>query len=115
MRKVILTHKIRLCPNRAQEELLKQAVGTARFAYNWALAEWKKQYEAGKKPTEAELRKQLNAIKREQFPWMLKVPKSVPQQAIKNLGAAFKRFFKGEGGYPKFKKKGRDDSARLDN
>ncbi|MGC8720697.1 MAG: helix-turn-helix domain-containing protein, partial [Thermodesulforhabdaceae bacterium] len=29
MRKIILTHKIRLCPNRAQEELLKQAVGVA--------------------------------------------------------------------------------------
>jgi putative transposase len=34
------------------------------------------------------------------------VPKSVPQQAIKNCGAAFERFFKRQGRYPKFKKKG---------
>jgi len=43
------------------------------------------------------------------------VPKSVPQQAIKNCGAAFQRFFKKQGRYPKFKKKGVRDSARLDN
>ena len=42
-------------------------------------------------------------------------PKSVPQQAIKNCGAAFQRFFKQQGRYPKFKKKGVRDSARLDN
>ena len=34
---------------------------------------------------------------------MLLVPKSVPQQAIKNCGAAFQRFFKKQGRYPKFK------------
>jgi putative transposase len=33
----------------------------------------------------------------------------------KNCGAAFERFFKRQGRYPKFKKKGRHDSARLDN
>jgi putative transposase len=67
------------------------------------------------KPSEGALRRQLNAIKREQFPWMGLVPKSVPQQAIKNCGAAFERFFKQQGRYPKFKKKGVRDSARLDN
>ena len=61
------------------------------------------------------LRRQLNAIKRQQYPWMLLVPKSVPQQAIKNCGAAFQRFFQKQGRYPKFKKKGVRDSARFDN
>jgi len=46
---------------------------------------------------------------------MLLVPKSAPQQAIKNCGAAFQRFFKKQGRYPKFKKKGVRDSAGLDN
>nr|BAL55740.1 transposase [uncultured Gammaproteobacteria bacterium] len=110
--RVILTHKIELRPTVAQEALLREAVGVARFAYNWALAEWKRQYEAWKadptlpKPTEAALRRQLNAIKRKEFPWMLRVPKRVPQQAIKNLGNAFQRFFRKEAGYPTFKKKG---------
>jgi putative transposase len=73
---------------------LRQAVGVSRFAYNWALAEWKRQYQVGEKPSEAALRRQLNSLKRQQFPWMLLVPKFVPQQAIKNCGAAFQRFFK---------------------
>ncbi|GIV94082.1 RNA-guided endonuclease TnpB family protein [Chloroflexus sp.] len=113
--RVILTHKIELRPTKQQELLLREAVGVARFAYNWALDEWKKQYCAGLTPNEAALRRQLNAIKREQFPWMLRVPKSIPQQAIKNLGAAFKNFFERRAGYPTHKKKGRDDSARFDN
>ncbi|HEX4545897.1 MAG TPA: transposase, partial [Candidatus Acidoferrum sp.] len=91
------------------------AVRVSRFAYNWALAEWKRQYQAGEKPSEGALRRQLNFIKRQQFPWMGLVPKSVPQQAVKNCGAAFQRFFKKQGRYPKFKKKGVRDSARLDN
>jgi len=47
------------------KQLLARAAGTARFAWNWALAEWKHQYKAGERPTEVSLRRQLNAIKRE--------------------------------------------------
>ena len=46
---------------------------------------------------------------------MLDVPKTVPQQAIKNLGTAFHRFFTKQSDYPKRKKKFQHDSARLDN
>lgn len=113
--RVVLSQRLALVPTAAQEVLLRQAVGVSRFAYNWALAEWKRQYQAGEKPSEAALRRQLNFIKRQQFPWMRLVPKSVPQQAVKNCGAAFQRFFKKQGRYPKFKKKGVRDSARLDN
>jgi putative transposase len=61
------------------------------------------------------LRRQLNAVKSEQFAWMGAVTKNAPQQAIKNLGAAFKRFFAGQGRYSTFKKKGIHDSFRADN
>jgi putative transposase len=91
-------------------------VGTARFAWNWALAEWQRQYHAGGKPNEGALRKQLNAIKDELFPWMREVPKSVVQQAVKNLGRAFRNFFAKRAKHPRFKKKGvARDSARFDN
>ena len=36
--------------------------------------------------------RQLNAIKRKEFPWMTEVSKNAPQQVIKDLGSAFKRF-----------------------
>ena len=112
---MLLTHKIQLVPNNKQVGYFTQAAGVSRFAYNWALAEWQRQYEAGERPSEISLRKQLNSIKREQFPWMYEVTKSAPQQAIKNLGNAFERFFKKQGKYPRFKKKGVHDSFRADN
>ncbi len=112
---MILTHKIALQPNNKQIMYFKKACGVARFSYNWALVEWKKQYSEGKKPNEAKLRKLLNSIKRAEFPWMLGVTKNAPQQAIKNLGEAYQRFFKKTSRYPKLKKKNKSrDSFRAD-
>ena len=113
-------HKIKLQPTKAQEQYFARACGTARFAFNWALAEWQKEYEAGGKPSEAALRKKLNSIKAVEFPWMSEVTKCAPQQAIKNVGTAFQNFFRrvkqgGKPGYPKFKRKGQHDSFRADN
>ncbi|WP_210756721.1 helix-turn-helix domain-containing protein [Caldichromatium japonicum] len=71
---MLMAHKIAPDPNNAQVTYFAKACGVARFAYNWALEQWGKQYEAWKrdnglpKPSEAALRRQLNAIKRQQFP-----------------------------------------------
>jgi len=118
---MILAHCIRLDPNKIQATHLARAAGTARFAYNWALAEWQRQYEACKvdpalpKPNEAALRRQLNAVKRAQFPWMLEVTKNAPQMAIIQLGRAFQNFFEKRARYPRFRRKGIDDRFTLSN
>ena len=88
-------HRIEIKANNRQRTYFARASGTARFSYNWALAEWKKEYEAGGKPSEAALRRRLNSIKNAEFPWMMDVTKNAPQEAIRQLGGAFKRFFKG--------------------
>jgi len=111
---MIRSHKIALDSTVEQRKQFLNAAGCARFAWNWALAEWKHQYEAGEKPRESILRKQLNSVKREQFPWMYDSSKAVPQQAIKNLGLAFDGFFKKRSRYPRFKKKGIHASFRAD-
>jgi len=103
-------HKIRIFPTKEQEIYLTKACGTSRFAYNWALAQWKKKYEAKEKVNEGLLQKELNSIKREEFPWMLEITKCSPQRAVKDLGSAFQKFFKKQAGFPKFKKKGTKDS-----
>jgi putative transposase len=90
---MLLAHKIALDPNAAQRRHFARAAGTAGFAWNWALAEWKRQYKAGEKPTEVSLRRQLNAVKRSQFPWMYDVSKAVVQESIIDLGRAFRGFF----------------------
>jgi putative transposase len=118
---MLIAHRIRLAPNNVQSTYLARAAGTARFAYNWALNEWRKQYEACKtdptlaKPSEAALRRLLNSIKRDQFPWMLEVTKNAPQMAIMQLGRAFENFFAGRARYPRFRRKGQDDRFALTN
>lgn len=113
--RVVLGHRIALNPTGAQERFLAQSLGTARFAWNWALAEWQKQYKTGGKPNQLGLRRQLNEIKRGSFPWMTSVSKSVPQHAVINLGRAFERFFKKKSKHPRFKKRTDGIGARLDN
>ena len=113
---IVLSHQIRIKPPTVkQEQYLRQACGIARFAYNWGLEEWNQQYEAGQKPTALALKKQFNAIKPTQYPWVFKVTKCAAEQAFVNLGKAFKRFFNGQSQYPKFKKKGVRDSFYLSN
>jgi len=118
---MLIAHRIALDPNNEQATYFARACGVARFAYNWALAEWKRQYEAAKvdpalpKPSQAALRRQLNAIKREQFPWMLEVTKNAPQMAIIQMGQAFQNFFAGRARHPQFRKKGVHDRFTLTN
>jgi len=112
---MLRAHKIELKINNKQATYFARAAGAARKAYNWALTEWEKQYKAGKKPTEAGLRRQLNSMKRIEFPWMLEVTKNAPQMAIIQLGQAFKNFFAKRANYPTFRKKWRDDRFTLSN
>jgi len=112
---IVLSHKIKIKPTIKQEKYFRQACGTSRFAYNWGLAEWKKQYDNGLKPTHFQIKKAFNAIKPVEFPWVFNVTKCAAEQAFSNLGSAFKRFFNGQGKYPKFKKKGLHDSFYLSN
>src|SRR5215467_11859590 len=118
---MLIAHHIQLDPNNVQATYFARAAGTARFAYNWALAEWSRQYKAWKadstqpQPSEAALRRQLNSVKRTQFPWMLEVTKNAPQMAIIQLGQAFKNFFSGRAKYPQFRKKEGHDRFTLTN
>lgn len=100
-----IAHKIRLEPNNVQKTYMNKAMGCARLAYNWALAERKRAYGADEKPNAQKIRKSFNAIRKEQFPFTYEVSKAVTNQAILNLGVAFTNFFRGTAQYPTFKKK----------
>ncbi len=109
-----LAHKIALVPTLEQETYFRKACGTARFAYNWGLARWNELYAAKEKPSAFSIKKELNSIKSEQFPWMYEVTKCAPEAALADLGAAFRNYFrdrnKKTGKHakrPTFKKKGR--------
>ena len=60
---MLIAHKIALDLNNVQATYMARAAGTARFAYNWALAEWQRQYAAHRadpslpRPSQAALRR----------------------------------------------------------
>ena len=118
---MIRGHMIALDPAATDRIYFAKASGTARFAYNSALGEWKRQYVAGGKPSAAALKLQWNAIRRDQFPWSLEVTKCAGAQAILDLGGAFDNFFhdlkkpKGERHFrsARFKKKTQDRGFTL--
>src|SRR5260370_9546555 len=104
---MIKAHKIRLNPTPEQAVYFAKAAGTARFVWNWALAEWDRQYQAGEKPTAFKLKKQFNEIRRELFPWTWEVTKNASDQPFLDLGKAFTAFFEGRTRRPRFKSKKR--------
>src|SRR5437879_13065902 len=104
---MIRAHKVRLHPTPEQANALARAAGVARFVWNWALAEWKRQFEAGEKPSALKLKKQFNEIRREQFPWTWEVTKNASDQPFLDLGKAFTAFFAGKARHTRFKSKKR--------
>src|SRR5260370_7128961 len=99
--------KIRLNPTEEQKTYFARATGIARFVWNWALAEWNRQYEAGEKPTALKLKKRFNEIRREQFPWTWEVTKNPSDQPFLDLARPYTAFFEGlkngkKHGRPKF-------------
>jgi putative transposase len=108
---MIKAHKIRLHPTSEQANYFARAAGTSRFVWNWALAEWDRQYQAGEKPTALKLKKQFNEIRWEQFPWTWEVTKNASDQPILDLGKAFTAFFEGRARRPRFKSKKRSKAS----
>lgn len=108
-------YKTELDPNNVQRTALLKHAGAARFAYNWGLARRKEKYErTGKSSNAIGLHRQLNALKRTEFPWMYEVSKCAPQEALRDLDKAFKNFFERRAKYPKFRSRKRGvDSFRL--
>lgn len=106
---ITISHKIELTPNNKQKTYFRKAFGCARLAYNWGLAEWQRRYKEGEKVDAYGLKKAFNAIKKDEYPFVLEVTKYATQQPFINLGKAFKKFFedlkKGVVSYPQFKKR----------
>jgi len=104
---MIKSIKIRLYPNNKQITKLFQYAGCARFAYNWAIAKEQENYKQKNKfLSDNELRKEFTQLKKlPEYRWLNEVSNNVTKQAIKDSCNAYKKFFKGQCKYPKFKSK----------
>lgn len=104
---MIKSIKVRLNPNNKQLTKLFQYSGCARFAYNWAISREQDNYKQGNKfLSDSELRKEFTQLKKQsEYQWLNEVSNNVTKQAIKDACNTYKKFFKGQCKYPKFKSK----------
>ncbi len=104
--------KVRIYPTQEQQILLEKSFGASRFIYNHFLK--LKQYlyqEFNIKITFNHMSKILTELKRQKI-WLTVPDKCALQNTLKDLDAAYKKFYNGTG-YPKFKRKDSKNSYRT--
>lgn len=107
--------KVRLYPNRQQEQTLNKVLGCYRFLYNHMLARKQEVYKTDKINLGlTELSKYFHGtlLKDEQYAWLNEQNTKVMKQSIRQMITAYDNFFKHQKGFPKFKSK-RDKQSAL--
>lgn len=100
--------KVRLYPNKEQEQELNKVLGAYRFVYNHMLAKRKNAYESDKtflKVTELSKWFHGTLLKDEQYAWLKEQNTKVMGQATRQMDDAYQKFFNHNKGFPKFKSK----------
>ena len=106
--------KIRLYPNKTQEQTLNKVLGCYRFVYNQMLAQKQNAYKTDKtnlKVTDLSRWFHGTLLKDEQYAWLKEQNTKVMKQAIRQMDGAYQKFFKQHNGFPKFKSKKDRQSA----
>ena len=109
-------YKYKLLPNQEQKETLSKYFECVRFIYNWGLERKIKTHkENGKSIGYVQLARELTLLKQQkEFEWLNECSTVAMQQSLRNLEAAFSKFFKKNAKYPKFKSKKRSrDSVKF--
>ncbi|HLY30112.1 MAG TPA: RNA-guided endonuclease TnpB family protein [Ktedonobacterales bacterium] len=117
MSTILRAYKVELDLNNAQITACKKHAGAARWAYNWGLKRKQESYrQTGKSLSAIDLHRELNALKKTDFPWLYEVSKCAPQEGLRYVDNAFDHFYRrcrlkkaglwhGKVGYPQFKTK----------
>ena len=107
--------KVRLYPNKEQEQKINKTFGCYRFVYNHMLALKQEAYNKDKtKLGLCELSKYFHGtlLNDDQYAWLKEENTKVMKQAIRQMLIAYDNFFKQHRGFPKFKAK-KDKQSSL--
>lgn len=113
MKKLVKSYKTELAPTVEQKQAIDRTIGVCRYVYNFYIAYNKEVYEKDKQFISGRtfsvwLNNELIPNNPE-YKWIKEVSSKAVKQSIMNADAAFRRFFKHQAGFPKFKKKGKTD------
>ncbi|WP_366938734.1 transposase [uncultured Phascolarctobacterium sp.] len=119
MRPLLKAFKTEIAPTREQKEKIIRSIGIARFLYNQYIAYNKKLYRMYQRGlldnyqkhfvSANDFDKYVNHNLKLKLPWIDECGSKARKKAQVNAEAAFKKFFKGEAGFPRFKKKSKQD------
>ena len=107
------SYKTEINPTQEQIGTINRTIGVSRFIYNFYLAKNKEIYEEDQKFMSGyDFSKWLNndfIPNHPEYQWIKEVSSKATKQSIMNGEKAFKKFFKSEAQFPRFKKKGKSD------
>ena len=110
---MLKSFKTEINPTDKQKVMINKTIGTCRFVYNFYIAHNKEIYSLENRFVSGyDFQKWLNNIYLKDHPeylWIKEVSSKSVKQSIMNAEKAFKRFFKGQSKFPKFKKKNKSD------
>lgn len=107
--------KYELRPTGEQERKMLQFAGASRFVFNKGLALQKERYERGEKKLNCfSLFNELTKWRHDpSLAWLAEMPVGTSREALRDLDRAYTNFFAKRAKFPKFKKKGQNDSFRY--
>lgn len=117
-------YKYRLKPNKQQKQLLEHHFGCNRFVWNYFLHQRQEFYQKNKEDIEAKRikgtqtyyddEKELVKLKKmEEYNWLKEVNSQSLIATIMHLDTAYKNFFKKKSKFPRYKKKGDNQSFTI--
>jgi len=110
---LLKSYKTEINPTPEQKQMINRTIGVCRYIYNFYLAHNKEIYDREKKFVSAmDFSKWLNnefIPNNPEYCWIKEVSSKSVKQSIMNAEKAFKRFFKHQSKFPRFKKKNKSD------
>lgn len=111
--------KTEIAPTKEQKEKIIRSIGIARFLYNQYVAYNKKLYKMYQRGlldnrqkhfvSAIDFDKYVNHRLKLKLPWIDECGSKARKKSLVHAETAFKRFFNGKAGFPRFKKKSRQD------
>ena len=107
MKQIFKAYKFKIEPNNEQKELLSKHFGACRFIYNHYLNYRKENYLENKKTLNYyDNANNLTLLKKdENYNWLKEINSQSLQSSLRNLDAAYNRFFRRLSHFPSFKSK----------
>ena len=108
------SHKIALRATDKQRVWFAQQCGYARFAYNYALSDFKDSLSQNEWRSRIDLNNRFNAVKYDKFDWCASLDQRAAVYGIINLGDAIKRWRSGQNNFPQYKKRSHRQSYTVE-